>query len=309
MTVTDAALLCGVLGHGDLGFGAIQPDRAIAEAVARPLAEQLGVSTQALAQGVLDVAVSGMLVPIEQLLARAGVHASELTLIPFGGAGPMLGALLADAAGISRVLVPAAPGTLCALGAIAAAIRRDTMRTVLLPLEEQGWDALRRIGDDLAEEATAAVTAMTGEPPSTILRSADLRYRGQSFELTVPVAESDGWAEIASAFHAAHQHSFGHAEPGAPVQVVSLRASAQRPAPPIAMPRAPAPPHQAIPSAWVPLALAGCGEAALYDRAALSLGAEFHGPAIVTQADCTILVPDGWSVRLDGLRNIEMERA
>src|SRR6185312_12603938 len=117
MTVTDAALLCGILGHGALGFGAIAPDGALAEAAARPLAERLGLSVQALAEGVLTVAISGMLVPIEQLLARAGMHGSELTLMPFGGAGPMLGALLAEAAGITRVLVPASPGTLCALGA------------------------------------------------------------------------------------------------------------------------------------------------------------------------------------------------
>ena len=102
MTVTDAALLCGILGHGALGYGAIAPDAAEAEAVARPLAERLGLSVQALAEGVLQIAISGMLVPIEQLLARAGVHASELTLMPFGGAGPMLGALLAEAAGMTR---------------------------------------------------------------------------------------------------------------------------------------------------------------------------------------------------------------
>ena len=131
MTVTDAALLAGILGHGVIGYGAITPRKELAEAAAKPIAGKLGIELAQLADGVLRVTVSGMLIAIEQMLARAGVHASELTLMPFGGAGPMLATLLAEAAGIRRILVPASPGTLCALGAAAAAIRRDTMRTVL----------------------------------------------------------------------------------------------------------------------------------------------------------------------------------
>ncbi|EFH09445.1 hydantoinase/oxoprolinase family protein, partial [Teichococcus cervicalis] len=240
LTVTDAALLCGLLGHGALGFGAIRPDPALAEAAARPLAAQLGLDIPALAAGVLEVAISGMLVPIEQLLARAGLHASELTLMPFGGAGPMLGALTAEAAGMSRVLVPAVPGTLCALGALAADIRRDTLRTVLRPLTPEGWPALRAMLEALAGEARQAAEAMAGGGETRITLAADLRYHGQSFELTVPLPpEADGGAEaLAALFHAAHEKAFGHAEPGAPLQVVSLRASAFRPAPAIELPRA-----------------------------------------------------------------------
>lgn len=309
MTVTDAALLCGILGHGDLGFGAIAPDAALAEAAARPIAEALGLSVQALAEGVLQVAVSGMLVPIEQLLARAGVHASELTLMPFGGAGPMLGALLAETAGMSRVLVPATPGTLCALGAVAAAIRRDTMRTVLLPLDDAHWPQLGEVLDTLAREAEAAVVDMAGVGATDIVRAADLRYRGQSFELTIPTAGCAGPEDLASAFHAAHERSFGHAEMEAPVQVVSLRAYASRPAPEIAMPRLPTPAHPASSVGTARLCIGGAWrEADLYRRQELDPGAQFVGPAIVTQPDCTILVPPGWNARIDGMRNVEMER-
>ncbi|HVY16739.1 MAG TPA: hydantoinase/oxoprolinase family protein [Rhodopila sp.] len=308
MTVTDAALLCGILGHGALGYGAIAPNAALAEDVARPLAAQLGMDLQPLAEGVLHVAVSGMLVPIEQLLARAGVHASELTLMPFGGAGPMLGALLAEAAGMTRVLVPAVPGTLCALGAVAAAIRRDTMRTVLAPLEAAEWPKMQAMLDALAAEAEAGVTEMAGPGDTTTLRAADLRYRGQSFELTVPIPAEAGPEALARLFHEAHDRAFGHAEPGAPVQVVSLRASATRAAPPIAMPRAEEVPHAVQPGLHVPLYLrGGWQQAGLIDRTALDPGAMVQGPAIVTQPDCTILVPDGWRARVDGLRNLQME--
>jgi N-methylhydantoinase A len=308
MAVTDAALLCGILGHGALGYGAIAPDPALSEAAAAPLAERLGMDIHALAEGVLSIAVSGMLVPIEQLLARAGVHASELTLMPFGGAGPMLGALLAEAAGMTKVLVPAAPGTLCALGAIAAAIRRDTMRTVLMPLEDAAWPTLRGVLGELADEAEAGVVAMAGPGDTTVALAADIRYRGQSFELTVAMGPGDGPAELARLFHAAHEKNFGHAEEGAAVQVVSLRASASRPAPVIAMPRAAEVPHIVTPRGHARLyARGGWVEAGLYDRAALDPGAMFNGPAIVTQADCTILVPGGWAASVDGLGNIVME--
>jgi N-methylhydantoinase A len=309
LTVTDAALLCGILGHGDLGFGAITPDIALAEAAARPLAERLGLDIPTLAEGVLSVAISGMLVPVEQLLARAGMHASELTLMPFGGAGPMLGALTAEAAGIDRVLVPAVPGTLCALGALAAAIRRDTMRTVLLPLDGAHWAGMAATLDALAAEAAEAVEAMAGPGETTVVRAADIRYRGQSFELTVPLAADTDLDALTGLFHAAHEKNFGHAEPGAPLQVVSLRASASRAAPPIAMPREEAVPHAVAAQGTARLFAGGrWRDAALFDRAALAPGAGFSGPAIVTQSDCTILVPPGWDAEVDGLRNLILVR-
>jgi len=305
MTVTDADMLCGILGHGALGYGAITPNAVLAEDVARPLAAQLRMDLQPLAEGVLQVAVSGMLMPIEQLLARAGVHASDLTLMPFGGAGPMLGALLAEAAGMNRVLVPAAPGT---LGAVAAAIRRDTMRAVLLPLKAPEWPAVQATLDALAAEAEAGVTAMAGPGETTIVRAADLRYHGQSFELTVPVPAGTGCGDLARLFHDAHDRAFGHAEPGAPVQVVSLRASAIRAAPPIAMPVLAETPYEVCPRRHVPLFLrGGWRQAGLLDRPTLDPGATVPGPVIVTQPDCTILVPDGWRARVDRLRNLRME--
>ncbi len=308
-TVTDAALLCGILGHGKLGFGAIVPQAAAAERAARPIAERLGLSLPALAEGVLDVAISGMLIPIEQLLARAGAHASELTLIPFGGAGPMLGALLAQTAGMRRVLVPALPGTLCALGALTAAIRRDAMRTVLLPLEPTSWPAMLATLDLLSAEAADSVAAMAGPGDTEIRRAADLRYRGQSFEISVPFDAATDLAALAAAFHAEHERQFGHAEPGAALQVVSLRVSATRPAPALTLPRRAGRPHAPAALGEMPVRLGGqTRQALLLARADLDPGAHFAGPAIVVQPDCTVLVPPGWQATIDELGNIDLER-
>lgn len=306
-TVTDAALLCGILGHGMLGFGAIEPQRALAEAAAWPIAERLGFALPALAQGVLDVAISGMLIPIEQLLARAGAHASELTLIPFGGAGPMLAALLAETAGMRRVLVPASPGTLCALGALTAAIRRDAMRTVLLPLEAGAWPVMLATLGELGAEAAATVAQMAGPGATDIRRAADLRYRGQSFEIAVPFDDVTDVETLAATFHAEHERQFGHAEPGAPLQVVSLRVSATRPAPALILQRGDARRHQPKTLGATPVWLGGqTRHASLLARADLDPGAYFAGPAIVVQPDCTVLVPHGWHATVDELGNIDM---
>jgi N-methylhydantoinase A len=313
-TVTDAALLCGILGQGELGFGAIAPDRALAEAAIAPIAAALGSDAASAAEGVLQVAISGMLVEIDKLLARAGLHASELTLMPFGGAGPMLGALLAEAAGIRRVLVPPAPGTLCALGALAADLRRDTMRTVLLPLEEASWPPVAAGFAALAAEAEAALAEMGGAGPCRLQMAADLRYRGQSFELEVPVSPGlldgpDGGAALAALFHAAHEEAFGHSDGGAAVEVVSLRAAARRAAPPVPMPRQPLVDAAEAAERTIRLRLDGAWrEAGLYRRAELHPGGRLSGPAVVTQSDCTVLIPPGWEASTDELGNLAMEQ-
>lgn len=309
LTVTDAALITGILGHGVIGFGAITPRPELAESAAKPIAEKLGIGVPELAEGVLRVAVSGMLIAIEQLLARAGVHASELTLMPFGGAGPMLGTLLAEAAGVKHMLVPATPGTLCALGAASAAIRRDTMRTVLLPLAMENLPKIAATLDDLALEAEAAIVGMVGAGRSTITRTADLRYKGQSFEITVPVGDLATPDALIATFHEAYERAFGHSDRETPVHVVNLRVSSARPAPDIRLAYAENRPHEAQASGTTQLYSGGAWqETRLYDRKALTPGATMTGPAIVIQDDTTLLITAGWRAEVDGFRNIRMEQ-
>ena len=109
-------------------------------------------------------------------------------------------------------------------------------------------------------------------------------------------------------FHAAHENSFDHADHSAPVEVVSLRVSASRQPARIAMSPEAAPPHQVTATSSVPLYVkGGWHSAALHRRDVLGAGAGFAGPAIVTQADCTVLVPPGWHARVDGFRNLRLE--
>ena len=309
MTVTDAALLAGILGHGIIGFGAIKPDIEKAKAAAAPIAEKLGIDVAELAEGVLRVAVSGMLIAIEQLLARAGVHASELSLMPFGGAGPMLGAMLAEAAGMKRILVPSAPGTLCALGAASAGIRRDTMRTVLVPLNDDHLKSMQTTFVELENEAEAAIVGMVGEGHSSSERAADLRYKGQSFEITIPVDPGHSVAEISANFHKAYEAAFGHCDRDTAIHVVNLRVSHARPAPEIHFVRQDMHSHLADSVGKVSVQWGGVKkQAGLYERKSLHPGASFQGPAIVMQDDTTLFVPDGWHANIDVFSNIVMEQ-
>lgn len=310
MTVTDAAMIVGILGHGPIGYGAIDPRKELAEQAAAPIADKLGIGMPELAEGVLRIAVSGMLVAIEQMLARAGVHASEMTLMPFGGAGPMLGTMLAEAAGIKRILVPSAPGTLCALGAASAAIRRDTMRTVLLPLDDETYARMLDVLAELTREAEAAVVGMVGVGRSSITRSVDLRYVGQSSEITIPIGSEESAAELKSSFHATYERTFGHADRSAGVQVVNLRVSCARPAPPIRLTRSERIAAAPLPAGTVRLYAGSVWrEAHLYRRQDLAHGAVIDGPAIVIQEDTTLLVSPGWRASIDAFRNVVLEHA
>jgi N-methylhydantoinase A len=187
------------------------------------------------------------------------------------------------------------------------------MRTVLLPLEAASWPALRQVFAELAEEASDALAEMGGEGRAETSLAADLRYRGQSYELTVPVPAAmleQGADALNALFHGAHAESFGHSDPDAPVEVVSLRAAASRPAPPLPMPRQEVVPHEAVPEASISLLLDGAWRpAALHRRASLRPGGRLAGPAIVTQADCTVLIPAGWTAVTDELGNLVMEHA
>jgi N-methylhydantoinase A len=228
--------------------------------------------------------------------------------MPFGGAGPMLGAPLAEVAGMRRVLIPAMPGTLCALGAASAAIRRDVMRTVLLSLAEDTLAAIDAALNELAQEAETAIVEMVGPGRSSIVRIADLRYRGQSFEITIPMTGLDTVQAISDAFHDAHGRQFGHADRETPIQVVNLRVSSARPAPEIRLPHADCIEHRPSPYDRTRLFLGGAWhEAALFRRDQLDPGAEVAGPAIVVQDDTTLLIPKGWDARVDEYSNVVME--
>jgi N-methylhydantoinase A len=269
------------------------------------------------ALGIIRVVNSNMERAIRAISLERGYDPREFTLIPFGGAGPMHACELAAELGIPRVLVPGHPGILSALGVAIADVVKDYSRTVMLRggdldkvrLEEEfhGMEQLARA--ELVEEGLPA-DAMTPR------RFLDVRYVGQSFELTVDCPSLTGRGDlmrsIASEFYAAHLQRFGYADRALPVEVVNLRLKLElavdkpllEPAPDSGSDAA----HAVISTADVVFA-GGMVTTTLYDRDRLRTGNRITGPALLLQLDTTIVVPPGWNGEVDPYGNLLLQPA
>jgi len=315
-TLTDAFLVSGFLDPERFLGGRMPLHRALAEEAIARFAGPLGMTPDEAAESVVRVAVSNMYAEFTKILSRAAVDPRHFALVAFGGAGPVVGALVAREVGIPTVFVPRSPGTLCALGAISADIVNDAVRTVHVrvdaaPLEaaalSEQYDALRaELADWLARHGA-------GSGAATFRPAADMRYVGQSYEIEVPVEPAwlvpGGEAAILSAFHRAHERAFGHADRQAPAEIVNLRVQlrAGRPRVPLAEVRASAtaPAPRATRRIWLD---GRPTQAQVFDRAALGPGARLAGPAIVEQPDTTVLVPAGHVGDVDRFGNLWLRR-
>jgi N-methylhydantoinase A len=315
-TLTDAFLVSGFLDPERFLGGRMRLHRALAEEAIARFAGPLGMTSDEAAESVVRVAVSNMYAEFTKILSRAAVDPRDFALVAFGGAGPVVGALVAREVGIPTVFVPRSPGTLCALGAISADIVNDAVRTVHVrvdaaPLEaaalSEQYDALRaELADWLARHGAGAGAA-------TFRPAADMRYVGQSYEIEVPI--EPGWlvpggeAAILSAFHRAHERAFGHADREAPAEIVNLRGQLRAGRPRVPLAEVPASAASPAPRATRRIWLDGRPtQAQVFDRAGLGRGAQLVGPAIVEQADTTVLVPTGHVGDVDRFGNLLLRR-
>uniref|UniRef100_UPI0035AD98F6 hydantoinase/oxoprolinase family protein n=1 Tax=Paenirhodobacter enshiensis TaxID=1105367 RepID=UPI0035AD98F6 len=310
-TVTDAMAVCGWLGHTDVAYGQLTIDVARARAAVGTLAEMLGKSVEDTAQAILDIAVSEMFVEVEKLVSRAGVDLRDYVLMPFGGGGPMLGAFLARELGMRRVMAPRRPGVVSALGGLVADLRGDFIRTVFRPLSPAAMDDLQAALAALQDEGRGWLTAQGHAGAPALSVSADMRYAGQSYEIEVPV-EAD-WiargdlAAIAAAFHALHRRIYDFDDPAGAIEVVNLRLTAVGAGPALTFPEAPETAAPATPLREVPIHTGGrTRPVALFERAGLSAGASFTGPAVVAQEDTTFAIPEGAEAHVDRHLNIHL---
>ncbi len=287
-TVTDAHVVLGHLPVALLG-GRMTLDPALAEAAVRHVAEPLGLSLHDAARGILAIADSTMIGAIRVVSVERGHDPRQFALMAFGGAGPLHGCALAEMLGTDTVLIPPAPGVLCADGLLAADLKAEFSRTVA----GIGTEAVEPIFAALEQEAQDWLTreAISPENRRTV-RVALMRYQGQGSELAVPW--EGGLAATEAAFGAAHQALYGFSMDSA-VKLVTVRVEARGLLPPPVRPVL-APGTGARPAGRATVHWAsGTADAVLYEREALGAGDSFAGPAIVTQLDTTTLVPPGWS--------------
>jgi len=309
-TLTDAFVVMGAIGQDALGYNAIHIDRQAAHAALAPLARELKRDVLATAEAIIEVAVSGMYAGVSRIMSRFGVDPREFTLMPFGGAGPMIACWLARALAIEHILVPATPGVLSALGGLIADLKNDFVKTTYYDLNTESLTALLAESEQLHAQARQWLRGEGAQPTQASLRlSADMRYRGQSFEIDTPLQHA--WlqvgdlAAISHAFHQAHQQYYGHHDPDAPLQIVALRlvVSAQTPKPALREIASGygVPVPVAVMQTWLDGRLC---PTPLYQRRDLLAGQCFDGPAVIAQDDCTTVVLAGFSVSVDRCGNL-----
>jgi N-methylhydantoinase A len=313
-TITDAYAVCGFLGSGELGYGAVQLDLDRARQAVGEIAARLKMGVEETAEAIIKVSVSGMFLEISKLFSRHGADPRHFALLPFGGAGPMTACLLARDLSLEKIIVPPTPGVLAAFGGLIADIRNDFIRTAFVELDAAGLSALKGHAADLETQARTWLTEdqkFKGE--ARFLYAADMRYRGQSYEIEVPLErawiDSGDTRKIAAAFHAEHERVYEHADEHAPVQIVNLRLVASGAAPQPAVKRADLVSRPATPVAETSVFYDGrSGAAKVYDRDKLVPGEHFSGPAIIRQSDCTTCLVGGFSASVDGFSNLVITR-
>ncbi len=311
-TVTDANLLLGRVSAANFLGGRMRLDREAAWDAAARLGQKLGLEPLEVAEGVIRVANARMEQAIRVISIERGFDPRAFTLVPFGGAGPMHALEMAAALHIPRVLIPRYPGVLSALGLTLADLVKDYSRTVMWAMDDVRAEDLAQGFAPLLDQARADLRAEGfGDEAIRLERALDLRYKGQSFELTVPLAAYDPAAAV-HAFYKAHRRRYGYAREGEPVQLVNLRVTARglRPAPP--MPRySPASSSDPASAQVGRTALRFQGQtydAGIYQRARLQPGHRLAGPALIVQEDATTVAPPGWIGRVDPWLNLIFER-
>ncbi len=296
-TVTDANLFLGYLADGAKLGGELVLRHDLSEQALETLGGALDLDTEEVASGIVRVANAEMARALRVISVERGLDPREFALLAFGGAGGMHACTLAEELGMETVIVPRAGGVLSALGLAISDLRRDYVRPRLVSLEDAAADEL----DEAFEAMEDAAEKDLDGPEFT--RRADLRYRGQSFELTVG---ADAPKKLAERLHAAHEQRYGYRMDDEPLELVNLRLIATVP---VDKPKL----QEGAPEGDAEIDRRNASfdgewtEVPVLDREALGEGSEVEGPAIVEFKESTCVVRPGWRGVVDGVGNLVLE--
>lgn len=294
-TATDAHVVLGNLPHallgGSMSLDVTAAQKVIHDSVARPL----GLTSEEAARGILAIMNNNMVGAVRTISVERGHDPRDFTLVPFGGAGPLHGCALADLMGVSTVMIPPAPGLLCAAGLLAADIKAEFTRALPMPgaVDQATGDA---IVNELIEKAQSWLAAEDVPDPQRDLQArALLRFHGQGGEIAVDWGKTP--QETETHFREAHKALYGFVLE-APIELVTIRVEAAGLTDPVVhtvLKPAPLPaPLQMQKVHWVE----GIAETPIYDRATLGQGGRLSGPSIVTQLDTTTVIAPGWTAEV-----------
>jgi N-methylhydantoinase A len=300
-TVTDANLYLGYLPDGAELGGEVRLDRGQAEAALRRVGAQIGLEVEETARGIIRVADAEMIRALRVISVERGLDPRELTLVAFGGAGGLHACSLAEELDIGRILVPRAAGVLSALGLAISDVRRDQVHPLLAELGATDPAHVEACFEALEANVHAQ---LVNDAQLTFTRLADLRYQGQSFELTV---EGRDFGGLTARFHTEHERRYGYRMEDEVVELVNLRvvATVSRAKPDLheAPPRRDAAPTRrraSFDSDW--------REIDVWERSDLGTGSKLRGPAVVEFTESTLVVRPDWQATVDGVGTLNLER-
>jgi N-methylhydantoinase A len=321
VTITDAHVVLGRIPPHLLG-GEIPLDVDAARAGVEVLASKLGLSPEACATGVLEISAWNQANALRQVTVKRGLDVRDFTLTTFGGSGSLLLCRLMDVLGIPTVLVPPNPGNVSAFGLLTVDVKNDYVQTHVALADVLEPATVATAYDDLTARAAEALAAEGFAPEQhQFVRTADLRYFGQAFEVRVPVPDGAVDAsvldEVARRFHAEHRALYGYDFSGdatQQVEWVNLRVSGIGPIQRPEIKRTPAVEEVAQqPSRDLRRVCFDAGEGyvetPLYDRPDLPPGSVVTGPAVIEEFGSTVPVHPGFQVRVDEFLNLVVTRS
>ncbi|WP_329258200.1 hydantoinase/oxoprolinase family protein [Actinoallomurus sp. NBC_01490] len=305
VTVTDAHVHLGRIPPHLLG-GEIPLDVPAASDGLAALAADLGIKTEACATGILEISAWNQANAIRRITVKRGLDVRDFPMVAFGGSGPLLVCRLIDVLGLPSAIVPRDPGNLSAFGLLTVDVRSEYVRTRVT--RDPGPEELEELYAELEAEAGAALDRQ-GFAEHRYVRSADLRYHGQAFEVRVPVGRADV-AEVAARFHDEHERLYGYCHRGDPVEWVNLRVAGvgpiERPEPPVRPPgdgdpsRARTGARRVFFDDWA--------DVPVYARERLEPGDVLTGPAVIEEFGSTLPLHPGFSARVDEHGNLVVTR-
>ena len=316
-TVTDANLVLGRLAADRFLGGEMKLDEAAArKAIESHIAKPLGLSVTEAAAGILRIAVSAMSYAVKGVSTERGLDAAAFSLIAYGGAGPLHASQIAREIGMSRIIVPRAPGHFCAFGMLHSDLRYDFVRTWFTRLEDAPFEDIERVYAELiAQGKNALAESGVRFAKTTVAYAADMRYVGQEHPVTVDLSpavfKKRDRDAIKHHFDEVHLLRYGTNAPEERAEIVSLRATVTGlmnkpplekigrggPAPSSAARRGTRPVHFNGKAAKTPA----------YSRPELKAGNRITGPALIEEhASTTVLLP-GDRMKVDGFGNLVIE--
>ena len=304
--MTDAHLVRGTLQPGSFLRGEMEVDREASVGVLAPMAERMGLSQEALADAVIRVAEGNIVRAIQQVSTERGHDPRDFVLVPFGGAGPLHAARVAEDLGIRTVVVPVNAGVLSAAGLLMSDYVHWRARTDRTRLGPGAVGHVRAVLEELATEAEGYLAEVGVPGPYRVQRLLEMRYVGQAFEVTVAVDEdlSDLTLEgLQAAFAEAHHRIFEFSKPPEEAaEIVSFRLGVSAPAAPLPME-----PGAAVDAAPREIAITEGGERLACRLMVREAVTRETGPLLIEDGTSTVYVPPGWTARRDGAGSLILE--